>query len=341
MRLGEVVISETLTRVLEQAADTVLVAGRDGTIEYVNPAYVATTGYSRDEAVGRTPRIVRSGIQTPGFYETMWNTLASGRTFHATLTNRARDGRIFEHEQTISPVVDHNGVITHFAAIGRDVTQRQRGEAARVHYQLEQEAVRIAGLLHDEAGQFLALAHITLADMTRGLPPAEANRVLEVRRYLDYVEERLREISRGIQPRVVSDLGLMEAIRFLADGCERRNSITVTVESTLDILCPASIESLLYTFVRDGLTNVAMHAQATRASVVLAREVNGRRVQDNTISCLIRDNGMGFDTETLRVRDGGSLRALESRLAALGGTLDIRSTPGAGTSVQASIPVQI
>jgi PAS domain S-box-containing protein len=334
------VTNDTLRRVLDQTAAGVVITNRDGIIEYVNSAYEAITGFTRDEAIGRSPNMVQSGVQTPIFYDTLWAAIGSGRAFHATLTNRARDGHLFQYEQTITPIVDDRHGITHFAAIGRDVTARYRSESARLLVQLEDEATRVAGLLHEGAGQFLALAHITLADVSRSLKAADAARVLEVRGYLDHIEQQLREVSRGIQPRVVSDLGLVEALRFVAAGYESRHGVTVTVDAALDVECPASIESLLYAFVRDTLVNVGTHAHATQVSIVLARPVNGRRAHDKTVSCTVRDNGIGFDVSHLARLSGGALKSLQIRFGAIGGTLAVVSTPGSGTEVCATVPVE-
>ena len=324
---------------LEQTAAGVVVTNRDGIIEYVNSAFEAITGFSRDEAIGRSPNLVRSGVQTPRFYETLWTAIRAGRPFYATLTNRARDGRLFQYEQTITPIVNDEGDITHYAAFGRDVTERCRNESGRLLFQLEDEATRIAGLLHEGAGQFLALAHMSLADVSRNLTPGDAARVLEVRDYLDRIEHQLREVSRGIQPQIVSDLGLIEALRFLATGCESRHGVAVTVDTALDLELPASIESLLYAFVRDTLLNVSMHARATRASIVLTRQVNGRRALDHTVTCSVRDNGIGFDVSRLATLSGGALKSLQIRFGAIGGTVALVSTHGEGTEVRATVPV--
>jgi len=321
-------------------ADTVVVATSDGVIAYVNPAYEALTGFTREEAIGRSPSLVRSGIQTSRFYETLWDTIRAGRTFHSTLTNRTRDGRLYEHEQTITPIVDASGTITHYVAIGRDVTNRRRDHAARTEYQLEREAMRVAALLHDEAGQFLALAHIALADLTRDLPVSERARVYEVRRYLDSVEHRLREVSQGIQPQTTSESGLMDAITFLASGCERRNSMPVTVDARLDIGCPAAVAAVLYAVVREALRNVTIHARAGHVHIELAHRVGGRRSYDNTITCSIRDDGDGFDVGAATSRPGSSLNRLRDRLNAFGGDLVIVSAPGQGTNITATVPVE-
>jgi PAS domain S-box-containing protein len=321
-------------------ADTVLIATRDGTITYVNPAFEAVTGFAREEAIGRSPSLMRSGIQTSRFYETLWSTIEAGRVFHTTLTNRTRDGRLYEHEQTVTPIVDASGAITHYAAVGRDVTDRRRDNTARTEYQLEREALRVAALLHDEAGQYLALAHIALADLTRNLGASDLSRLYEVRSYLDCIEERLREASRGVQPHTTSESDVLDAITFLASGCERRSRIPVTVEAMLDVPCPAVVASVLYAVVRDALRNVSIHAHATRVHLVLAREVGGRRTHDNTITCSIRDDGDGFDVAACARHGVGSLNRLRQRLNALGGRLEIVSAAGMGTEIRATVPVE-
>jgi PAS domain S-box-containing protein len=331
-------VPDNVWRAVEQTADSVLITNRDGVIEYVNPAFEAMAGFTRGEAIGRKPSLMRSGVQTPRYYETLWGTILSGNTFHTTLTNRKHDGCLFEEEQTITPVRDEAGAITHFVSTGRDITVRKRAEAGRLNRQLRQEATRIASFLHDEAGQFLTLAHLTLADVSRGAEPDVRERLLEVRRYLDHVEERLSAVSRDTRPRGIEDLGLVDAVRLLAEGCTRRTGTCITIESSLDSPCPAAVETLLYRFVQEGLTNMSRHARARSAVIVLGRELGGRRAGDSTVSCSIRDDGTGFDVAALPA-DGQGLRIMKDRFEAVGGTLIVSSAPGEGTALLARMPV--
>jgi PAS domain S-box-containing protein len=336
------VVDATLARALEQNADSVLITNRDGVIEYVNPAFEAMTGFDRDQAVGQRPSLVRSGVATPRFYETLWGAILAGRVFHTTITNRRRDGRFFEYEQTITPVRDADGAITHFVSTGRDVTARHHDAAARRRQQLETEGARIARLLHEDAGQFLAMAHLTLAGLVPGLDPASAERVAEVRRYLTYVEERLREGARSVQPPVLADLGLVDAVKFLAHQVGRRLGTAIVVESSLDRSCPASLEVLLYRVVQEALLNLSRHARATFGTILLERRAGGRRAADTTICCSIRDDGIGFDVSRLGAPASGScgLRVLQAQLEAVGGTLTVVSSPNEGTEVRATVPVE-
>jgi PAS domain S-box-containing protein len=118
-----------LFRAVEQTADSVLITNREGAIEYVNPAFEATTGYGPEEAIGQTPKILKSNLHNKEFYSRLWGRILEGETFRGTLINRKRSGELFLAEQTISPIKDSSGAITHFVSVLKDVTEfRQRQE---------------------------------------------------------------------------------------------------------------------------------------------------------------------------------------------------------------------
>jgi len=117
-----------LSSAVEQTADSVVITNREGVIEYVNPAFVTTTGFSPEAAIGKTPRLVKSGQHSPAFYEKLWSTILGGEVFRAVLTNRRQDGEIYYEEKTITPLRNANGEITHFVSTGKNVTARIRVE---------------------------------------------------------------------------------------------------------------------------------------------------------------------------------------------------------------------
>jgi PAS domain S-box-containing protein len=329
---------DKLSRAVEQAADSVLISNRDGVIEYVNPAFEQMTGYSRDEVIGATPRILRSGLQNAEFYNGLWNTILSGQTFRAVMTNRKRSGELYDEDQTISPIRDAEGGITHFVSCGRDITQRKRAQAAlqRLNQQLEREAERVASVLHDEAGQFLTAAHITLAAITREVDGRAAERLAEVREHLVHVEERLRQLSHEIHPRIVQDLGLEGAVRFLADSFSRRTGVRVSLNARITRRYSPHIESVLYRVVQEGLTNINRHAQARVAQVSIVES-------EDSVSCVLSDDGAGFDTSRLASpgnATGLGLRLMQDRIEAVGGTISISSAPGQGAELRARVPVE-
>ena len=325
-----------LSSAIEQTADSVMVTNRQGVIEYVNPAFEQMTGYTRDEAVGRTPRILNSGRQPQKFYELLWTAILAGRAYRTMTVNRRKDGTLYDEDQTITPIRDDAGAITHFISTGRDVTQRRRTQEAlrRLNTQFEHEATRIAGILHDEAGQFLTAAHLQLAELAEQVTSDALEKIQDVKKTLNQVEEQLRRLSHEIHPRVVEDLGLVEAATFLADAFARRTGIAVTVHANLDRRYSIAVETLLYRLVQEGLTNMSRHSRATEGSVTVSHA-------EAELSCVVQDNGVGFEPGDSagggRVNLG--LRLMRDRLEAVGGTLTIRSAPGHGTVLMARIPL--
>ncbi len=121
---------QRFSRVVEQTADSVIITDRNGVIEYVNPAFERHTGYSHDEIIGKTPRIVRSGYHDVAYYKDMWNTILSGKVFRSLITNRKKNGELSYEEITIAPLKDEQGNITNFVSTNKDVTARRLTEMA-------------------------------------------------------------------------------------------------------------------------------------------------------------------------------------------------------------------
>lgn len=107
---------------LDAAANMIVITSRDGIIEYVNPAFCETTGYRVDEVIGQKANNLNSGIHDAAFYQTMWQTVLQGKPWEGELSNRRKDGSIYQEQMTITPIIEE-GVISHFVAIKRDITE--------------------------------------------------------------------------------------------------------------------------------------------------------------------------------------------------------------------------
>jgi PAS domain S-box-containing protein len=130
---GETILR--LSNAVEQTADAVFITNRDGVIEYVNPAFGATTGYSREEALGQTPRILKSGRLSKDYYTTLWKTILSGQVHRSANLNRKKNGELYNAEQTITPIIDSSGSITHFVSVIKDVTDRIKRQEREIELQ--------------------------------------------------------------------------------------------------------------------------------------------------------------------------------------------------------------
>ncbi len=121
----------SLAAAVEQAADSIVVTDIGGKIQYVNPAFTAMTGYTADEAVGRNPRVLKSGLHSKVFYKDLWDTILSGQVWRGRLTNRRKNGTIYHEEMRVAPILGLNGEIVSFIAVKRDITERRAGEESQ------------------------------------------------------------------------------------------------------------------------------------------------------------------------------------------------------------------
>ena len=200
---------------------------------------------------------------------------------------------------------------------------------------LEQEAKRIANALHDEAGQLLVAVYIALQNLSSGMPAAEPH-IVEITQLLDQIEIQLRRLSHELMPALLSDLGLVPALRYLFDGLAQRSHLQISIDAVPDQRLPGRVETTLYHVAKEALHNVIKHARATAVWVSFERKAG-------SVRCHIRDNGMGFDPASIAARrgeQGFGLIGMRERLSVVGGELQINSTNGRGTELVISIPVE-
>jgi len=114
--------SSMLAKVIEQVGECVVITDLDGLIEYANPAFKEITGYAVEEAIGKNPRFLQSGDHKEEFYQDLWNTLTSGKTWRGVFHNKKKDGTLYHENAVIFPIKNHEGKIVKYAAIKMDLT---------------------------------------------------------------------------------------------------------------------------------------------------------------------------------------------------------------------------
>lgn len=204
-------------------------------------------------------------------------------------------------------------------------------------YEAQEEAGRrVAQRLHDDSAQMLATVYFELARISQDCPAETAEKINGVVKCLDEVCEQLRRLSHEIRPPILDQLGLVPALRFLADGLGRRSGLEIVVrDSTVDI--PPPIQFVLYRVVQEALSNVARHAWAAKAEVSLW-------VEQGSVHCIVSDDGVGFtmpENGSAAV-PGLGLAGIYERVSALGGDCTIASCRRRGTQfteLQVVIPL--
>lgn len=122
---------ELHSAVLAATANAIVITDHNGVIQWVNPSFTRLTGYTAQEAIGRNPRILKSGINSAEFYQELWDTIQRGQVWHnEEIVNRRKDGSLYSEQMTITPVRDALGEISNYIAIKLDISDRKRAEAA-------------------------------------------------------------------------------------------------------------------------------------------------------------------------------------------------------------------
>ncbi len=120
----------TLSQAVEQSPATIIITDPAGDIQYINPRFTQQTGYTPDDVIGKTPRILKSGETPPEDYQRLWKTITHGDVWHGEFHNKQKNGDLYWELASISPVCDAQGAITHFVAVKEDITARKQTEEA-------------------------------------------------------------------------------------------------------------------------------------------------------------------------------------------------------------------
>jgi two-component system, cell cycle sensor histidine kinase and response regulator CckA len=174
---------------LESTADGVMITERNGSITWVNPAFSRMTGFSAEEATGRKPSILRSGQHDDAFYGALWRTILEGQVWDGELTNKRKDGQLYLEAQTITPVRDARGEISHFVSVMRDVSHRRRLEVQLRQSQKMEAVGRLSGGVAHDFNNLLAVI-LGFGDMLLRCLPADV-------RLERYCREILKAANRG------------------------------------------------------------------------------------------------------------------------------------------------
>jgi diguanylate cyclase (GGDEF)-like protein/PAS domain S-box-containing protein len=149
-----------LVRAVEQSPVSIVVTDAQGRIEYVNPKFCHTTGYTMEEVLGKTPRILKSGCLDEAFYQDLWRTILAGQEWHGMFHNRTKGGELLWELGSISPIRDEAGVVTHFVSVKEDITEIKRMQDQMDHLAHHDQLTGLPNrtLFYDRLKQALVLA---------------------------------------------------------------------------------------------------------------------------------------------------------------------------------------
>jgi PAS domain S-box-containing protein len=351
-----------LAAAIEQTPASVVITDAAGVIEYVNPAFELLTGYSRGEAAGQRPSVLKSGEHDAEFYATMWRTISAGSVWSGRLVNRAKDGRTFVEDAVIAPVVDRRDVIRNYVAVKRDVTNELALQESLSHAQRLESIGRLAGgVAHDFNNLLtviLSAGEALREDLAAGRPVQAAD-VDEIRAAGRRASDLTRQLLAFARKQVIAPapLDVNEVVRGAEKLLRRVIGEDVTLETHLapglwTALCdPGQLEQLILNLAvnaRDAMPGGGRLVLATRNVPDASPSGDGPR---EWVALEVRDTGEGLSPEarahlfepffTTKPRGKGTglgLATVHGIVHQSGGTIHVESEAGRGTAFEVRLP---
>lgn len=331
-----------LQKVVEQADEAVLVTEGEPLdppgprIEYINPSFTEMTGYELEEVQGKSPRFLQGDETDPAVLQRLRSRLENEEQFEGEAINYRKDGTPYVNQWTITPVRDDEGTVTHWASIQRDVTEKRRVWKKLLDVQ-NQERRRIDQEMHDHMGGLLASLQMQVELARMHVEDEEASSQLgEIEELVQEVSRVTRTISRQLNPKILEENGLCEALVRLTEDVE---DVAVDLQCRCNADQAPALASVVtetaYRVVQESLLNVSEHADTDAAQVVVDRTEDDLQVE-------VVDDGAGFDPEALDDQSPSlGLNGVRDAVERLGGTFAVDAAPGEGTCVTATLPIHI
>ncbi|MBN2070925.1 MAG: PAS domain S-box protein [Candidatus Krumholzibacteriota bacterium] len=355
-----------LSHAIEQAAETIVITDTAGAIEYANPAFERITGYSISDAIGKNPRILKSGEHGEQFYREMWKTLTSGSIWAGWLVNKKKDGTFYTEEATISPVRDTSGAIVNYVGVKRDITENLRLEEQYNQGQKVESIGRLAGgVAHDLnnlLSPILGYSEMLLDDIDQEDPRKES--VSEIIRAGYRARDLVHQLL-AFSRKQTLEYKLID-LNDILDGIEKlirrtiREDIEIVISPSPDIgmirADTGQIEQVILNLVsnaQDAMPDGGKLALSTRQVETDTRQARRNEGIDPGIYVMlsVSDTGIGMDRDIRghifepffstkgEAGTGLGLSTAYGIIKQHGGNVLVESEPGKGTTFEVYLPV--
>ena len=335
-----------LSLIARETVNPVVITTPDQVITWVNDAFTRVSGYTLEEAVGKTPAVLINGPETDGeVLAYISRQQQKGEAYHAELINYSKDGRKYWSEIYGQPLLDENGQVLQFFSIETDITerkllqqqlnreqeQRQKKITAAVIKAQEKERAQVGQELHDNINQVLTTVKLYNELALDGV--GDTGELLQKSiQYLQHTIDEIRRISKRLAAPTLGKIDLKETLKELAESIMLTNRLTVTIDyvNMDDLYIDEDLHVTAYRIIQEHMTNVLKHSQATSVHINL-------RTSGHALYMDVTDDGIGFNVA--EKRKGIGITNMTSRAESANGRLKIISAPGQGCKLKVYLPL--
>lgn len=343
------------SRAIEQSEASIVITNLEGTIEYVNPAFCRISGYSKEEAIGQNPRILKTSHTESGTHEKLWNYLSDGVSWKGIFCNQKKNGELYWEQAVISPVINEQGIKTNYVAVKEDITHR---------IQLEKEKEKLIEELSISLNELKQFSYITSHNLrapltnllgiidlldtstiqdetTLGLIAGFKRSTIKLNDTLqDLIKSLLLKDNQGMEFSRTNFADIFDKIKLNLGHIIRTHKTIIETNfghAPEGMFIPAFMESIF----QNMITNSIKYAQpGMPAKIEIITEKMG-----NKILLSFTDNGLGMDLDKVRDKlfglyqkfhknddsKGIGLYLVKSHVHAMKGEIEVFSEPNKGT----------
>lgn len=353
-----------LSLAVEQSPASVVITNPDGEIEYVNKRFSDVTGYSKEEVLGKNPRILKSGYQKRDFYKELWDTILSGKEWKGEFQNKKKNKELYWESALISPLVDKDGKITSFIAVKEDITDRKREQEELIKAKEEAEEMNqlknnfLSNMSHELRTPLIGIlgyAEFLSTELKDNNLAEMANIIRNSGKRLNETLNNILDISRIEYDKQKIDIKQLDLLRYLNDQVKLfkpvagNKNLSLALETNAEKLEAYVDEELFVSIINNLLSNALKYTDKGSITIIARRE-DGSAVVD------VKDTGIGIAEEFQEIifepfrqasegysrrfeGTGLGLTLVKKYIDLIGATISLESKPGRGSKFTLRFPV--
>ncbi len=357
---------EEFKNIVENAFDSIVITDRKGTILYVNKSFEKISGYTKQEAVGQNPRVLKSGIHDDSFYKELWETILSGKPWVGEFINRKKDGSLYIVSATVFPLFDENGQISHFVSIQRDVTEEKKLYEQLLRAQKMEAIGTLAGGIAHDFNNILTSV-LGYAEILKDAIDSENERLCKAVKIIENSAKKGAELANkilNITRKEKLELKVVDLNTVVKDAVELINrsipkEIEVRVLLSKDLppvkADPSQLHQVIMNLAinaRDAMPEGGVLTIKTEKVGMENGASNGIKGENGFVRLEVSDTGVGIDKDmqskifdpffTTKEKGRGTglgLYIVHSIIANHGGYINLYSEPQKGTRFSVYLPV--